>query len=113
MAKTIEDIGTLKINILTQAQYDAEVAGGRIEEDELYLTPSSGSGVADVEVDGESVVSGGVAEIDLSGKANVSHTHTKSQITDFPTIPTKVSDLTNDSGFLTLATLPIYNGGYS
>lgn len=26
------------------------------------------------------------------------------------TIPTKVSDLTNDSGFLTLATLPIWDG---
>lgn len=25
-------------------------------------------------------------------------------------IPTKVSDLTNDSGYLTLATLPVYNG---
>ena len=25
--------------------------------------------------------------------------------------PTKVSDLTNDSGFITLADLPIYNGG--
>ena len=30
-----------------------------------------------------------------------SHTHTKSQITDFPTIPSKTSQLTNDSGFLT------------
>lgn len=29
------------------------------------------------------------------------HTHTKSQITDFPTIPSKTSQLTNDSGFLT------------
>lgn len=28
-----------------------------------------------------------------------------------PSVPTKTSDLTNDSGFLTLATLPIYNGG--
>ena len=37
----------------------------------------------------------------LSGKANSSHTHTKSQITDFPTIPTKTSQLTNDSGYLT------------
>lgn len=27
-----------------------------------------------------------------------------------PAIPTKVSDLNNDSGFLTLATLPIYDG---
>ena len=37
----------------------------------------------------------------LSSKANTSHTHTKSQITDFPSIPSKTSDLTNDSGYLT------------
>ena len=37
----------------------------------------------------------------LNNKANSSHTHTTSDITDFPTIPTKTSDLTNDSGFLT------------
>ena len=37
----------------------------------------------------------------LDGKAAASHTHTKSEITDFPTIPSKVSDLTNDSGFIT------------
>lgn len=54
----------------------------------------------------------------LSGKANSSHTHTKSEITDFPTlatvatsgsyndlsnkptVPTKVSDLQNDSNFI-------------
>lgn len=29
------------------------------------------------------------------------------------TVPTKTSDLTNDSGFITLADLPIYNGGIS
>lgn len=29
------------------------------------------------------------------------------------TVPTKTSDLTNDSGFITLADLPIYNGGVS
>lgn len=33
--------------------------------------------------------------------AESSHNHTKSQITDFPTIPSKTSDLQNDSGFLT------------
>ena len=37
----------------------------------------------------------------LGGKANSSHNHTKSQITDFPTIPSSTSQLTNDSGFLT------------
>ena len=39
----------------------------------------------------------------LNSKASAIHTHTSSDITDFPTIPTKTSDLTNDSGFLTSA----------
>lgn len=37
----------------------------------------------------------------LEGKANSVHSHVVSDITDFPTIPTKTSQLINDSGFLT------------
>lgn len=37
----------------------------------------------------------------LDTKAESTHNHTKSQITDFPSIPTKTSDLTNDSNFIT------------
>ena len=37
----------------------------------------------------------------LNGKASSSHTHTKSQITDFPTIPTDTNQLTNGAGFIT------------
>lgn len=37
----------------------------------------------------------------LEGKANSVHNHVVSDITDFPTIPTKVSELTNDSGYIT------------
>lgn len=37
----------------------------------------------------------------LEGKANSVHNHVVSDITDFPTIPTKTSQLINDSGFLT------------
>lgn len=37
----------------------------------------------------------------LEGKANSEHNHVVSDITDFPTIPTKVSELTNDSGYIT------------
>lgn len=85
---TTTDLNTLVINYLTEAQYEAEVSGGTVDPDAIYMTPTSGSGVDDVEVDGVSVVSGGVAEIDLTGKSDVGHTHTKSQITDFPTIPT-------------------------
>ena len=64
---TTTDLTTLKINYLTQAQYDAAAQGGTIEEDELYLTPDRDM-VSDVKVDGTSVVTDGVAEIDLSGK---------------------------------------------
>lgn len=54
----------------------------------LYA-PEGGAGtITDVTVDGASVVSGGVASIDLTGKADASD------------IPTKVSDLTNDSGYI-------------
>lgn len=37
---TTTNISTLKINCLTQAQYDAAVEGGTINENELYLTPA-------------------------------------------------------------------------
>lgn len=42
----------------------------------------------------------------IDTKANATHTHTVSQVTDFPNIPSKVSDLTNDSGFITSSSLP-------
>lgn len=34
-----KNLSTLKINKLTQGQYDRELAAGNIKEDELYLTP--------------------------------------------------------------------------
>jgi hypothetical protein len=40
----------------------------------------------------------------LGGKANSVHSHVVSDITDFPTIPTKTSELTNDSGYITNVT---------
>lgn len=80
---TTTDLTTLKINYLTQAQYDTAKSQGLINDDELYLTPAADSGINDVTVDGVSVVTDNVAEITM------------------PTVPTKVSDLTNDSGFIT------------
>ena len=40
---TTTTLDTLKINYLTQAQYDAALTAGTINENELYMTPSSGS----------------------------------------------------------------------
>lgn len=37
---TTTDLTTLKINYLTQAQYDAAVSGGTINENEIYMTPA-------------------------------------------------------------------------
>ena len=48
---------------------------------------------------GEVDLSGYATKADLNNKANVSHTHTKSDITGL-SIPTKTSQLTNDSGFI-------------
>lgn len=54
----------------------------------LYAPTSGGGFVTDVKVDGTSVVSSGVASIDLTGKSDVGHTHTTSAITDFPSLAT-------------------------
>ena len=43
----------------------------------------------------------------LNGKANTSHTHVMADITNL-SIPTKTSDLTNDSGFITTSALSGY-----
>lgn len=45
-----------------------------------------------------------------TGPTGPAGTTNYNDLTNKPTIPSKVSDLTNDSGFLTLGTLPIYDG---
>lgn len=53
----------------------------------------------------ENPVQNKVINTALSGKADSSHDHTVSDITDFPSIPSKTSDLTNDSNFVVSSTL--------
>ena len=48
MSKTVTILDEFKINYLTQAQYDAEVAGGTVQPDELYLTPSADYSTSEV-----------------------------------------------------------------
>ena len=43
------NLSTLKIHKLTQAQYDRELEAGRIDENALYLTPDSGVSWEDIE----------------------------------------------------------------
>lgn len=47
-----ENVSTLKIHKLTQAQYDRELANGNIDETALYLTPDEGVDIASLTVNG-------------------------------------------------------------
>ncbi len=59
-----ENLSTLKIHKLTQAQYDRELAAGSIDENALYLTP-------DEEID----LSTYATVEQISTKADAGHTH--------------------------------------
>lgn len=58
------NISTLKINKLTQAQYDRELAAGNIDENALYLTPD------------EDTYTQGELDAMFAGKAEADHAHT-------------------------------------
>ena len=74
MAKTETQINELKINYLTQELYDAAVANGEINENEIYLTPNTGGGA---NVDLSEYATKTELNTGLSGKANSSHTHSE------------------------------------
>jgi hypothetical protein len=86
------DLSTLKIHKLTQEQYDRELEAGRIDENAIYLTPDEG--------------------IDLSALATKEELAKKADSSD---VPTKTSDLTNDSNFATQksTTIILTSSGWS
>jgi hypothetical protein len=53
---TTTNLSSLKINYLTQAQYDAAASNNTINENEIYLTPSpttlAGYGITDANIVG-------------------------------------------------------------
>lgn len=70
-----ENLSTLKIHKLTQAQYDRELAAGNIDPNAIYLTPDEGIDLS-IYVTGEQ----------LNAKADVEHTHDIGDITDIQSI---------------------------
>ena len=92
---TLMDISdtTAEQSDVLQGKYFYNASGAKVQGTAI-------TGISDVEVDGTSVVSGGIAVIDLTGKANASHTHTTIDITNFPELATVATsgdynDLTN------------------
>ena len=59
-----ENLSTLKIHKLTQAQYDRELASGNIDENALYLTPEE-----------ETDLSQYATVEQMNGKADIDHNH--------------------------------------
>lgn len=117
-------------NYYTKAQVDAKIpditglASQTWVENKGYLTSHQSLKT----INGESIV--GTGNITISGgSADLSNYYTKEQIdakgyltehqslanyalkSEIPTVPTNVSYFTNDAGYLTLATLPKYDGG--
>ena len=75
---TTTDISTLKINYLTQAQYDAALANNQINANELYLTPAAPVGsVTSISVsnatDGGLTISG--SPVTTSGTITIGHSN--------------------------------------
>lgn len=62
-----ENLSTLKIHKLTQAQYDRELESGRIDENAIYLTPDE--------------------DIDLSGYATIEQLNTKANVATIERLP--------------------------
>ncbi len=97
-----ENLSTLKIHKLTQAQYEREVANGTIDENALYLTP-------DEDVD----LSGYVTIEQLNEKANSSHGHTIANITNLQsTLDGKANSSHSHTEYMT-KTDPTCTGSFS
>lgn len=88
-----ENLPFLKINKLTQEQYDAAKAAGKINENELYMTPDSSIIVTDIVDD----LTTNSTDKPLSAAQGVK----LKALIDGITVPTKVSELQNDAGYLT------------
>lgn len=81
-----ENLSTLKIHKLTQAQYDRELAAGNIDENALYLTPdeeidlSPYATIEQLNTKADTSHSHGISDVDnlqitLDTKADTNHTH--------------------------------------
>ena len=103
----------LRLPFASTAEYNAAVGltNSPLEllklEDYPYIVPESKL-VIDSTICKESnnPISNAAVANALDEKATVDHTHSTADITDFPAIPTKVSDLQNDSGYISEETDP-------
>lgn len=110
-------VSALRLDTMTpkewSAKQDALVSGTNIKTINNQSLLGSGNinisgGVSDVKVNNTSIVSSGVANLVTKTAYNASTNKIVTE-SDLPKVPTKTSDLTNDSGFLTTETDPVFS----
>ena len=110
-------VSALRLDTMTpkewSAKQDALVSGTNIKTINNQSLLGSGNinisgGVSDVKVNNTSIVSSGVANLVTKTVYNASTNKIVTE-SDLPKVPTKTSDLTNDSGFITQETDPVFS----
>lgn len=93
-----ENLSTLKIHKLTQAQYDRELAAGNIDENALYLTPEEEIDLSSYAT--QDYVDSAIANVNISDKLN--DYYTKSETYSQSEIDEKVANVEVDlTGYAT------------
>lgn len=99
-------------NILTKKTAENHIR--ELSEGKILFLKDKGVPIPKDKTDSaDSVDKGKVPVVNAKGEYELGNTFSGNynDLSNKPTIPTATSQLTNDSGFLTLSTLPIYNGG--
>ena len=105
---TTTNLPTLKINYLTQAQYDAAVSGGTVNADELYFTPSVDYSTSEVNtgkkwIDGKTIYCKTIEVPNVAADISTNRATYSSELSI-----TDVDELINAFGFAKL-----YDGNYT
>ena len=103
---TEKKLSTLVINQVESIDvYNLLKTQGKINQDELYLISGEADAITGVKGNKETTYRTGNVNLTPADIGALPDT------TEIPTVPTNVSTFTNDSGYLTIATLPKYDGG--
>ena len=100
----IENLPILKINKLTKAQYEAALAAGTVNENELYMTEEENVDLTtyNEHINNSDIHITAAERTKWNNKSDFSGSYNDlSNKPTIPTVPTKVSAFTNDAGYLT------------
>lgn len=119
IAAAIGSVSSFEYYLCGEGEYDAQTGVPTVQDpdtEHIYLVPTSGTNLNMYAYIGSAFTFLGTTEVDLSGYvqesdlADVATSGSYLDLDDTPDIPTKTSDLINDSGFITSGTM-LWQGG--